>query len=155
MSFNRLASVSKPHSNYNGAARERESAVKYIFHLGGWWTSVSSDRERDKENIMSVTEAFFKVEQHDWQSVLIQYNIFIRRPVLSRSGGEKPLTRCREKDGNCKVLLSGSVALRGSIQTDSILKATKHHSPALLALQSKQIIRRQKFNAGNTHQNTH
>lgn len=64
---------------------ERGSSIKYIFHLGRWWTSVSSDRERDKENIMSVTDAFFKVQQHDWQSVLIQYNIFICHPVLSQS----------------------------------------------------------------------
>lgn len=67
----------------------------------------SSDRERDKENIMSVTEAFFKVAQHDWQSVLIQYNIFICLPVLSRSlEGRVPSQDAERKTASAKFDLA-------------------------------------------------
>ena len=58
--------------------------MKDIFHLGMKWTRLCHQTEGDKRNIISIADAFLKVEQHDSQSVLVQSNILIHVLVGAR-----------------------------------------------------------------------
>lgn len=132
MSFNRLASVSKPQFKYNSAVRQGELYLRY-FPPGKDTDSSVSPRQKEIWELSSQSLAFLKVEQRDLQSVLIQSNIFIHLlvPWWSVGGREEKKPWDEGKHGVCKVLVICSVKLQRSIQTVSILKATKHYSPVL------------------------
>lgn len=133
------------------------SSIKYILHLVKVmdFCAIQTGREIRKISCLSLRLSL------KWSSVTgnqSSSNVTSSSVSLCSRGarrGENPSQDAERKAASAKFYLAAVSALRGSIQTDSILKATKHHSPALLALQSKQIIRRQKFNEGNTHQNAH
>lgn len=88
--------------------------------------------ERDKGNVISVTDAFLKVKQHNSQSVLMQRNIFIHPRVRLWSVGRREGTPHKMPSFSVTFLFK----LQGRVQTVSVLKVTetKNTSPVLPTL---------------------